>query len=193
MAHFSDIAAAQSYGAALLVGDKVRFRPTTDDDLPILSKWWTDPRWAVLQQSTIRPMPAASVDAMFRQWSANADPHSVGFSIEGLSGEGLIGHITLYGAAIPERAATLAIIIGPDHVEHGYGSDAVRTMVRYGFLQMGLNRIELRTWAFNSRGVRAYTKAGFTEEGRLRDAVFFDGDFHDQVVMSILQREWAPA
>jgi RimJ/RimL family protein N-acetyltransferase len=193
MAQFTDITDAQSYSAALLIGDKARFRPTTDEDLPVLSEWWADPRWAVLQQSTIRPMPATAIEAMFRQWSANTDPNSVGFSIEGLSGEGLVGHITLYGAMIPERAATLAVIVGPDHVGHGYGSDAVRTMVRYGFLQMGLNRIELRTWAFNSRGIRVYAKAGFTEEGRLRDAVFYDGDFHDQVIMSILQREWSRA
>ena len=91
---------------------------------------------------------------------------------------------------LPERVGTLGVLIRPDDVGRGYGTDAVRTMVAYGFRAMGLNRIQLDTFAFNTRARRAYAKAGFVEEGVRREALFIDGGFADEVVMAILRREW---
>ena len=47
-------------------------------------------------------------------------------------GGSLVGHVTLYGADVRTRSATLAVMIGREHLGHGYGSDAVRVLVRYG-------------------------------------------------------------
>jgi RimJ/RimL family protein N-acetyltransferase len=63
-------------------------------------------------------------------------------------------------------------------------------MLGYGFRELGLNRIELRTWAFNSRAIAAYTKAGFTVEGRRCEVLFHDGVFYDERIMSILAAEY---
>ncbi|WP_411731262.1 GNAT family N-acetyltransferase [Paeniglutamicibacter sp.] len=185
-----DMADAAAYGAGVLRGDKVRFRALAENDLPMLDKWWALPEWAVLQQATVKPSPEGSTAEMFRQWSTNTTPGSAGFSIETLGTGTFIGHVTLYGASMPERAATLAIILAPEETGKGYGTDAVRTAIDYGFLQMGLNRIELRTWAFNKRARNAYSNAGFTEEGRLREVVYFNGTHHDAIVMSVLRSEW---
>ncbi len=127
----------------------------------------------------------------FQQWSANRDTSSVGFSIELTETEEFVGHVTLFGRNPINQSATLAIIVGPEFHGRGYGSDAVRLAVRYGFLQLGLNRIELQTWAFNARGIASYKKAGFVEEGRRREAVFFNGRRHDEVIMAILKDDWA--
>ena len=62
-------------------------------------------------------------------------------------------------------------------------------MVRYGFLAIGLHRIELTAWAFNVRAIASHRKAGFVEEGRRRDAVFHDGAFYDQVLLSVLEND----
>src|SRR5437879_9941124 len=50
----------------------------------------------------------------------------------------------------------------------GYGTDAVRTLCRFGFREMNLHRISLHVYDFNPRGVMVYEKVGFREEGRLR-------------------------
>ncbi|MBM7781837.1 GNAT family N-acetyltransferase [Arthrobacter tumbae] len=190
MSQFANVEEATAYGAGILEGDRVRFRRLHESDLEKLDQWWSAPEWAVLQQSTIRPRPEGSAAELYREWSANATSASVGFSIEIQETKDFIGHVALYGATIPERAATLGVILDPVKTGQGYGTDAVKTAIRYGFLQMGLNRIELQAWAFNTRAIRAYSKAGFVEEGRRREAVFYDGAFHDQIIMSILQREW---
>jgi RimJ/RimL family protein N-acetyltransferase len=45
--------------------------------------------------------------------------------------------------------------------------------------------------SFNLPGIRAYEKAGFVEEGRHRESVLHDGRWYDEVLMSILDHEWA--
>lgn len=160
----------------------------TQEDLDTLAGWWQLSDWAVLQQGTVQPRNRAAIADMFEQWSRNDTAGSVGFSIDNEEGD-LIGHTTLWGASLPIRAATFAIILGPEFIGKGYGTDATKTMLRYGFEELGLHKIELQAWAFNTRGIRAYEKAGLIKEGVRRDAAFHGGEFHDQVLMSILEEE----
>jgi RimJ/RimL family protein N-acetyltransferase len=188
-----DAAAAQQYGRTILEGERVRLRPLAETDLPLLERWWADPEWQALQQIVVRPRPEGTTIDMFRRWSVNDAPSGAGFSVEERDTGEFAGHVTMWGAVLPERAATLAIVLGPGFVGRGLGTDAVRVMVRYGFLVMGLNRIELRVLALNDRARRAYAKAGFVEEGVRREAVFLGGGFGDEVVMSVLRAEWTDA
>jgi RimJ/RimL family protein N-acetyltransferase len=52
-----------------------------------------------------------------------------------------------------------------------------------------MNRVSLRVLADHARAIGAYHKAGFQEDGRLRQAAFVAGDFHDELVMSVLRAE----
>lgn len=183
--------AAQGYGATLLEGDLVRFRALDDADLPDLVRWWRDPEWAVLQQIIVRPRPADSVIEMFRSWSKSERSGDVGFSVVDRTSDTLVGHVTLFGAKLPVRAATLAVMIGSEHVGHGYGTDAVRLLTDYGFREMGLNRIEIQVHAFNDRARAVYARTGYQIEGVRREATFHDGHFHDEVIMSALARDWS--
>jgi RimJ/RimL family protein N-acetyltransferase len=58
---------------------------------------------------------------------------------------------------------------------------------------LGLHRIQLTVAGFNERAIHTYAKVGFVEEGRDREAVFRAGEWHDQVRMGILSREWRAA
>jgi RimJ/RimL family protein N-acetyltransferase len=66
----------------------------------------------------------------------------------------------------------------------------MRLMVNYGFKELNLHRIELDVFAFNTRAIRVYENIGFKREGLLRDTLFYDGEFHDTVLMSILEDDW---
>jgi len=104
----------------------------------------------------------------------------------------VIGQISLF-AISKNRCATLGIVIGPDHSGSGYGTEAVRLMVRYGFVELGLHRIQLGVYAYNDRGIRAYTRAGFHEEARRAETAFHGGQWHDEVLMAILEDDWRAA
>lgn len=181
---------ATSYARDLLTGDRVRLRALHEDDLSHLETWWAEPGLAILQQDVIRPRPAESMNETFRRWSSNDDYSSTGFSVVRRDEGTLLGHVTIFGADVKNRAGTFAIVLGPEHMGQGYGTEAVRLMVRYGFCEMGLHRIGLLALAFNRRALAAYTKVGFREEGRRREVVFHDGTFYDEVQMGLLEHEW---
>ncbi|HEX6339253.1 MAG TPA: GNAT family protein [Jiangellaceae bacterium] len=188
-----DADGARAYGAAILRGEKVYLRELRDNDLPLLVKWWNDPQAAALQTLVVRPQPESAVVERYREWSSSKDFTGAWFSIVAQEDDGLVGHISLFGVQMPTRAATLAISVGPEHWSRGLGTDALRVIVRYGFQELGLNRIGLGVWAFNDRAIAAYRKVGFVEEGRRRQMTFHAGHFHDEVLMSILRSEWDAA
>jgi RimJ/RimL family protein N-acetyltransferase len=183
---------ATAYGGRLLTGRSVRLRGLRDTDLPSLVRWWQDPELGALQMSSVVPPSEAAARELFSRWSSNQGD-GVGFSIETLPGDGgpgtLVGHLTLFDVRPRTRAATFAIGLGPEHLGRGYGTDATRLAVRYGFREMNLHRIQLTVLAFNERGRAAYRRAGFREEGRRRDAVFHDGSYRDEVLMSVLSTD----
>src|ERR1039457_6139005 len=191
MTELTDVSGAFGYGDSILVGERVRLRGVRDDDLPTLAKWEMDPgRMATLSNWVVPPSEAAAKERIAK-WSAN-EKDDLGFAIETLDDPPvLVGNIGLWGARPKERCATLGIALGREYIGRGYGTDAVRVIVGYGFREMGLHRIQLGVAPFNPAGIRAYEKAGFVEEGRLRESVLHDGRWYDEVLMSILDHEWA--
>lgn len=177
-------------GREALEGDLVRFRALDEQDVPLLVNWWQDPSTAVFQDYTMAPKQPEAIAQMFRSWSANSRPGDVGFSVVERATGDLVGHAVLYGASLPARAGVLALMIGAEHVDQGYGSDTVRLLTAFGFQEMGLNRIELRVFSFNDRARVVYRKIGYREEGARRDVVFRAGRYHDEVIMGMLAREW---
>lgn len=63
-------------------------------------------------------------------------------------------------------------------------------ILRYAFHELNLNRVGLDVIEYNERGIRAYQKAGFQLEGRVRQAVHRDGKIYDRINMGILRSEW---
>ncbi|MEZ4520686.1 MAG: GNAT family protein [Thermomicrobiales bacterium] len=82
------------------------------------------------------------------------------------------------------------IAIGPNGRNRGLGSEATRMIVDYVFKHLPINRIGLEAYAFNPRAIHVYERCGFTREGVARSALYWDGDYHDAILMSILRDEW---
>jgi RimJ/RimL family protein N-acetyltransferase len=112
------------------------------------------------------------------------------FAIETKDGQH-IGNTNLFKTHPEEQKCELGIMIGEkSHWSKGYGTDALRTLLRFAFDEMNMNRVELTVYDFNERGQAAYRKAGFAEEGRRREAIYTEGAYHDLIVMSVLHHEW---
>ena len=103
----------------------------------------------------------------------------------------LIGSASLFGMSPINHTAELGICIGDTEYQNkGYGSEAVVLVVRFGFDELGLNRIGLCVWARNERGIRAYEKAGFIREGTNRQAIFRHGRYEDLHQYALLREDW---
>lgn len=73
----------------------------------------------------------------------------------------------------------------------GIGTEAVGEMVRFGFEEMYLNRIEAGTIADNHGSVRLLEKLGFQREGtRRKHSWEEDGTYHDSAIYGLLREEW---
>ena len=118
-------------------------------------------------------------------------PEHLDFAIRTLVEDRMIGFIGFDGISWTDRDSYVAIGIGEqDFWSKGYGSDAMRIMLRYGFTELNLHRISLTVFAQNPRGIRSYEKCGFRHEGRTREFLLRDGQRSDMLIMGILRSEW---
>ncbi len=116
------------------------------------------------------------------------------FVIRNLADDRLIGTIGLDGFDWAARHAWVGIGLGErDFWGKGYGTDAMRVLLRYAFQELNLNRVNLNVFEYNERAQKSYLKCGFTEEGRLRQVMLREGRRWDIIFMGILKSEWEAA
>lgn len=72
----------------------------------------------------------------------------------------------------------------------GFMPEALRAIIRFGFTEMGLNRIEADASVYNEASIKVLKKLAFTEEGIQREQYFEDGSFHDLVLFALLKKEF---
>lgn len=103
----------------------------------------------------------------------------------------IIGDVALMDMHAKNRSAHIRIAIDqPAHQGKGYGSEALLLMLDYGFGIANLHRIELDVFAFNERAIHTYEKLGFQREGVKRDMLYYNHQYHDAILMSILEHEF---
>jgi len=169
-------------------GERIYFRPIESEDEPMLRAWVNDPRvWATLGYR----MPINAHRE--REWieSHGKDDRQVEFGIVVRDGDRLIGTCGLHGIHPIARSATFGLVIGETEMHgRGYGTEATRLCVKFGFEELNLNRIQLDVFSHNPAARRVYEKAGFVPEGCRRQALFRHGVYRDVHVYAILREEY---
>lgn len=152
--------------AGTLTGALVRLRPRSEEDLPLFVRWYSDPE--VRHWLHISENPAPTLESESRRFQEAQGAAEIDWVIETLAGQP-IGSVGLQGIDTVHGRAWLGVSIGePDFWGRGYGTDAVRAVLRCAFTQLGLRRVQLITDEDNERGIRCYEKCGFVREGLLR-------------------------
>ncbi len=103
----------------------------------------------------------------------------------------MIGFTGLDGGAFPKGDTFVGIGIGErDFWGKGYGTDAMKVILRYAFQELNMRRVSLTTFEYNPRAVGSYEKAGFVHEGQARRFLLREGRRWDLLFMGILREEW---
>lgn len=87
------------------------------------------------------------------------------------------------------RRAEFSLYIDPDQQRRGHGEKALKTLLKHGFLNLGLNSIWGETFAGNP-ALEMFEKIGMKKEGTRREFYFRNGRFVDCHLVSILGREF---
>jgi UDP-4-amino-4,6-dideoxy-N-acetyl-beta-L-altrosamine N-acetyltransferase len=97
-----------------------------------------------------------------------------------------VGSVNIKDIDPVHKKGEYGIFIGEEAARgKGIGSAAARLMIRYGFETMGLHKIYLRVFADNPGAIRSYEKAGFEQEGYLKDDVWVNGRYRDMIWMAV--------
>jgi len=172
-----------------LIGERLYLRPLDEDDLDRCLRWINDPE---LQARIGRRHPMSR--AQEQEWLAGQYKREdrMNLAIVLKDGDRHVGNCGFNQIDFVNRSAEFGILIAErDAWGQGYGPEAAKLILKYGFEEFGLHRIELTVFGFNEHARRAYEKAGFVHEGTKRQAYFRDGTFHDVHVMSVLASEWS--
>lgn len=112
--------------------------------------------------------------------SLTGSSSTVVFAVRHLETGQYLGNVWLHGIHWVNRNAELRILLGaPVEGAKGLGSRACRLLLRFAFEKLGLHKVYLYVSSQNPRARRAFEKAGFVEEGVLKDEFFIDGQFLD--------------
>jgi RimJ/RimL family protein N-acetyltransferase len=126
-----------------------------------------------------------------KEWLESHFHEFIMFTIHSKEDDKLIGSIELMGIQWPSGDAWVGIGIGErDYWGKGYGTEAMKIILRYAFEELNLHRVSLSVFDYNQRAIRSYEKAGFQHEGRIRQYVTREGKTWDLVFMGILRSEW---
>jgi ribosomal-protein-alanine N-acetyltransferase len=89
-----------------------------------------------------------------------------------------------------DRRASVGFDLARAYWQRGIMGEATRAVLRFGFTQMNLNRIEADASAENIASLRLLESLGFRREGIQREQYFDEGAFHDLILLGLLHREW---
>ncbi len=178
----------------ILKGELVRLSAVDHEELgKAYSIWNQDSELTrFLDARMVSLRSAKAISDFFEKENKEASPVEHAFTIRALEDNRLLGDIGLY--VINDwgpRDAFVGLGIG-DRKDwgKGYGTDAMKIILRYAFTEINLRRVTLTVFEYNPRAIRSYEKTGFRHEGRLRGALLRDGKRWDMLYMGILCDDW---
>ena len=163
----------------MLTGKKVVLRRVEPADYPAIQRWQNDPevfRWMDYQR------PFSLEDIRRTEERATEEGPPLIIEVEGRA----VGRIGLNNFRARDHIASLYVFVGERSVwGHGYGYDAMMTLLTHAFDTLNLRLVELWMLADNERALRMYKHVGFTEDARVPARSWHDGAYMDHLILSI--------
>jgi len=171
-----------------LVGKDVYLRPATAEDVANTYHWHllSDP--AML---SCRPQPYQTPKEAAEAYAKREiTPDRQLFVIVRRKVHLPVGIIRFFDLNPLNRSAELGLLIDPDERRHGHAFEALQLLTGHLFLTRDLNKVYAQTSSLNDATVALLEKAGFKRDGTLRGHYYYNGEFHDGYVYSMLRYEF---
>jgi diamine N-acetyltransferase len=174
-----------------IVGERVALGPYHRGLIPLLWKWENDLPLAPLTGDPMVPLTIEAMEADYDKHHKELARDSAAFAVYERATLRPIGKAGLSHVNHMHRTAEFGIVIGePDCLGKGFGTEATRLVLDYAFTALGLHNVFLRVFAYNTRAIRSYERAGFKEIGRRRESQRVGAKVFDEVLMDCIAREF---
>ncbi len=174
------------------VGKRVFLRPATTDDYETVLLWEerTDPqRWSQMVEPIV---PLSRRLAEYQEKNGRAiDTTAADLTIVNRSDEGLVGMLAYRSLNLLNRSARLEVFGAPDSQKATGLQEALGLLVNYLFHQFNLNSVYAEVSELNRIALETFAALEFKQDGVLRQRHFFDGQYHNIFIYSLLRYETA--
>ena len=171
-----------------LVGDNIYFSPISLDDIEEYTEMINDIKVSVGLGSVSY---TNITDFESEKEFLTSIKKGKMFAVRLLENDELLGNIGFNSLDMVNRNGALGVLIGnPKYQRKGYGTEALKLILDYGFSFLNLRNISLNVFEYNKPAYNLYKKIGFKEVGRLRKAVEIMGKTYDVIIMDMLKEEF---
>jgi RimJ/RimL family protein N-acetyltransferase len=174
----------------MIAGEHIILRAFEREDAERCYRWMNDPN--IVRALKSRYPIAFQNELEWLERAMHSHVNERHFAIERKDDRTHIGNASLHDIDWVSRTSAFGLFIGePAAWNRGFGSDAIRTLVRFAFDEMNLQKLRINIFDYNDRAKHVLEAQGFVQEGRLRREFYRDGAFHDIVILSVF-RDGAP-
>ena len=179
----------------LFEGKLIRLGPIDyEKDPEIESRWTHDIAFMrAMGTSPARPLSPARMKKKYEEIEKRVEEsrNNFYFTIRSREDDRLIGMVELFWIEWSHGTGNLKIGIGDqEDRDKGYGSEAIRLILHYAFEELNLYRLGTAIGEDNPGGIRFFSRFGFVEEVRRRQALVRDGSIYDLLHLGLLAEDW---
>ncbi len=169
-------------------GERIYLSPMCIEDAEKYTKWMNDFRVTDGVNGSKNLVTLESE----KEWILeNNKAGNFNFAIIKKENDELIGNCSLHDIDNIYGDATVGILIGEEENRNkGYGTEAIKLLIGYGFDYLNLNNIMLCVYSFNENAIACYKKVGFKEFGKRRSAIMKKNKRYDIIYMDIIREEY---
>lgn len=165
-----------------------RFRYSDAED--VLNLWASKPEIQYLYSEPVYTTLDEVISLIDKFIRAYDNEHYYRWAIVDKNDKKCIGQIAYYLVDSKNHLAEIEYCLASEYQCRGYMTEAVKSILDFGFNKIGLHRVQISTKEINSASRRVIEKCGFQYEGMLRDFFFYDGKYVGRRYYSMLSNEY---
>lgn len=173
----------------IIESDRLLFRQFTLDDAERIYSIRSHPQVMKYMDST----PHADVESAAKFIAANMEiygqQNGIFWAIIHKENQTLIGDFAYWNIDRRHFRGEIGYTLHPDYWTKGYMSETLKMLLPFGFNQLGLHSIEANINPNNENSKRLVKKLGFLKEAYFRENYYYNGQFLDSEIYSLLQKD----
>jgi RimJ/RimL family protein N-acetyltransferase len=174
----------------LLVGENVKLTSIKEDDISSMEEWFSNVSF-LRHYDTLPAMPFSrrQLENLLESYE-DSNERCIYAIREKLTNE-IIGVAGFDEIIWTNGVATTFIGIGNESFrKKGFGKEAMKLILDFGFNELNFHRIQLNVISYNLSAIKLYEHLGFVREGMHRELVYRDGNRYDLYLYGLLKSEW---